>query len=89
MKHAHLSEITKQAIEKPQKFTQALLEKTEKIKNPSPRVDKIGRTLGTSMGVGLLLISVIQLMAGKLPWAIGTASVGGITILSNKISKIK
>lgn len=83
MKQDKLSEITKKAIETPLEFTQTLLEKTEKVRTPSPRVDKIGRTIGAYIGIGLLLTGAVQLFVGKLPWAIGTASVGGVAILSN------
>jgi hypothetical protein len=83
MKQDKLSEVTKKAIETPIEFTQTLLEKTEKVRTPSPRVDKIGRTIGFYIGVGLLLTGAVQLVVGKIPWAIGTASAGGITIISN------
>lgn len=83
MKPDKLSEITRKAIETPLEFTQTLLEKTEKVRTPSPRVNKIGQTIGTYIGIGLLLAGTVQLFVGILPWAIGTASVGGVTILSN------
>ncbi len=85
MKQDKLSEITRKAIETPLEFTQILLEKTEKVRTPSPRVDKIGRTIGTYIGIGLLLTGAVHLFVGKLPWAIGTASAGGVTIISNLI----
>lgn len=85
MKQNSLSEVTRKAIETPLGFTQTLLEKTEKVRIPSPRVDKIGRTIGAFMGIGLLLTGAAQLFVGKIPWAIGTATAGGVTILSNLI----
>jgi hypothetical protein len=85
MKQDKLSEVTRKAIETPFEFTQRLLEKTEKVRTPSPRVDKIGRTIGAYIGIGLLLTGAVQLFVGKIPWAIGIASAGGVTIISNLI----
>jgi hypothetical protein len=85
MKQNKLTEVTRKAIETPLEFTQILLEKTEKVRTPSPRVDKIGRTIGAYIGIGLLLAGAVQLFVGKIPWAIGTASAGGVTIISNLI----
>lgn len=85
MKQAKLSEATRKAIEIPLEFTQTLLEKTEKVKMPSSKIDKIGRTIGACIGIGLLLTAAVQLFAGNIPWAIGTASIGGATIISNLI----
>ena len=89
MKQDKLSEVTRKAIETPLEFTQTLLEKTEKVRTPSPRVDKIGRTIGACIGIGLLLTGAVQLFVGKIPWGIGTASAGGVTILSNLIYSYK
>lgn len=85
MKQDKLSEVTRKAIETPLEFTQTLLEKTEKVRTPSPRVDKIGRTIGAYIGIGLLLTGAVELFVGKIPWAIGTASAGAVTIISNLI----
>lgn len=85
MKQTKLSEVTRKAIEIPLEFTQTLLEKTEKVRTPSRKVDKIGRTIGACIGIGLLLTGVVQLFVGNIPWAIGTASIGGVTIISNLI----
>lgn len=85
MKQDKISEVTRRAIEIPLEYTQTLLEKTEKVRTPSPRVDKIGRTIGAYIGIGLLLTGAVQLYVGKIPWAIGTASAGGVTIISNLI----
>lgn len=85
MKQDKLSETTKRAVEIPLEFTQTVLEKTKKVRTPSLKVDKIGRTIGTGISIGLLLIGVIQLVVGKLPWAIGTSFAGIITIISNLI----
>ncbi|WMJ86834.1 hypothetical protein [Anaerocolumna sp. MB42-C2] len=89
MKQDKLFKVTRKAIERPLEFTQTLLEKTEKVRTPSPRVDKIGRTIGAYIGIGLLLTGAFQLFVGKIPWAIGTASAGGVTILSNLIYPLK
>jgi hypothetical protein len=87
MKQDKLSEVTRKVIEIPLEFTQTLLEKTEKVRTPSPRVDKIGRTIGTYIGIGLLLTGAVQLFVGKISWAIGTSSAGGVTIISNLICR--
>lgn len=86
MKQDRSAEITKKAIEIPMKFTKTLLENTEKVRIPSVKVDKIGRTVGVCIGIGLLLTGGVQLFVGRLPWAIGTASAGGITVVSNLIN---
>ncbi|SHM51818.1 hypothetical protein SAMN02746066_02246 [Anaerosporobacter mobilis DSM 15930] len=85
MKQDRISEITRKAIEVPMGFTQSLMEKTEKVKTPSPRVDKIGRSIGACVGVLLLLTGGAGLLVGKSSWAIGSLSVGAVTILSNFI----
>lgn len=85
MKQDRISEITKKAIEVPMVFTQSLMEKTERVKTPSPRVDKIGRSIGACAGVLLLLAGGVGLIIGKSSWAIGSLSIGAVTILSNII----
>lgn len=85
MKQDRISEITRKAIEVPMGFTQSLMEKTERVKTPSPRVDKIGRSIGACAGVLLLLAGGVGLIIGKSSWAIGSLSVGAVTIMSNII----
>lgn len=85
MKQDRISEITRKAIEVPMEFTQSLMEKTERVKTPSPRVDKIGRSIGACAGVLLLLAGGVGLIIGKSSWAIGSLSVGAVTIMSNII----
>lgn len=85
MKQDRISEITRKAIEVPMGFTQSLMEKTERVKRPSPRVNKIGRSIGACAGVLLLLAGGVGLIIGKSSWAIGSLSVGAVTILSNII----
>lgn len=41
MKQDRISKITRKAIEAPMGFTQSLMEKTERVKTPSPRVDMV------------------------------------------------
>lgn len=83
MKQDRISEITRKAIDVPKEITQSLMEKTERIKRPSPRVDKIGRFIGTCVGVVLLLMGSVELLFGESSWAIGTLFIGTLTILSN------
>ncbi|MDD3795400.1 MAG: hypothetical protein PHE06_05390 [Lachnospiraceae bacterium] len=85
MKQDRISEITRKAIEVPMGFTQSLMEKTERVKKPSPRVDKIGRSIGACAGAVLLLTGGARLLLGKSSWAIGALSIGAVTILSNII----
>lgn len=85
MKQDRISKITKKAIEVPMEFTQSVMEKTERVKNPSPRVDKIGRSIGACAGAVLLLTGSAGLLFGKSMWAVGTLSVGAVTVISNII----
>lgn len=83
MKQEKLSKATKKAMELPLEFTQTILEKTKKVRTPSPKADKLGRTIGVGIGAVLILAGAVWLFIGKLPLAIGTAAAGGVTILSN------
>lgn len=83
MKQDRISEITRKAIEGPMEFTKSLMEKTERVKTPSPRVDRIGRSIGACVGVVLLLAGSAGLLFGKASWSIGALSVGTVTIWSN------
>lgn len=85
MKQDRISKITRKAIEVPMEFTQSLMEKTERVKTPTPRVDKIGRSIGACVGVVLLLTGSAGLLLGKSSWAIGALSIGTVTVLSNFI----
>lgn len=85
MKQDRISEITRKAIEKPMKFTQLFMEKTERVKTPSARVERIGRSIGACTGVILLFTGGVGLIIGKSTWAIGSLSVGVVTMLSNII----
>lgn len=85
MKQDRISEITRKAIEVPMEFTHSLMEKTERVKTPSPRVNQIGRSIGICAGVLLLLAGGVGLIVSKSSWAIGSLSVGAVTILSNII----
>ena len=85
MKQDKISEITRKAIEVPMEFTQSLMEKAERVKTPSPKVDKIGRAIGACTGAVLLLTGSAGLLFGKTLWAIGALSAGAVTILSNII----
>lgn len=47
------------------------------------KIDKIGTIIGSCIGVGLLLIGIIQIFMGKPLWALGTIAVGTTIIISN------
>lgn len=90
MKQDNRFEATKKATEAPLEFTNSVLESThsvieqsKKLRTPSPKVAKIGTTIGGCVGGGLLLTGAIQLFTGKPLWALGTASAGVATIISN------
>lgn len=85
MKQDKICEITRKAIEVPMEFTQLLMEKTERVKTPSPKADKIGRSIGACAGVALLLAGSAGLLLGKALWAAGTVLIGAVTLLSNII----
>lgn len=85
MKQDRISEITKKAVEVPMEYSQSLMEKTERAKTPSPRADKIGRSIGACAGTVLLLAGSAGLLFGKSSWAIGALSIGTVTIISNII----
>lgn len=70
-------------------LTQSLLEKTERVKTLSTRVDKIGRSIGTCVGGVLFLVGSVGLLFAKSSWAIGALSIGTITMLSNIICFVK
>lgn len=86
MNQDKLYEATKKAIDKPLEFTQTLLDRTEKARTPSERVDKAGKKIGACIGCCLLLTGVVQMIAGNSLWGIGTAAAGGTTLLSHFIS---
>lgn len=85
MKQDRVSEITRKAIEIPLEFTQSFMEKTQNVRTPSPKVDKIGRSIGVCAGVVLLLMGGVQLLTGKPSWAIDAWFIGAVTIISNII----
>lgn len=85
MKQDRISEITRKAIEVPMEFTKSFMETTERVKTPSKRVNKIGRSIGVCAGVVLLLTGGAGLLFGKSSFTIGALTIGTVTILSNII----
>lgn len=85
MKQDKIFEATRKATEIPLEFTYSVVEQSQKLRTPSPNVAKIGTAIGGSVGVGLLLTGAIQLFTGRSLWALGTASAGVVTVISNLI----
>ena len=85
MKQDKIFEATRKATEAPIEFTHSVIEQSKKLRTPSPAVSKIGTTIGGSVGGGFVLMGAIQLFTGRPLWALGTASAGVVTILSNLI----
>lgn len=89
MKQDKISEVTRKAIERPLELTNLIMEKTEKVRNPSPKVNKIGRTIGVGMSAILIIAGGVQLVIGRPYWAIGTLSTGMVTFISNVVVQNK
>lgn len=85
MNQDKIFEVTKKATEAPLAFTRSVIKQSENLRHPSPKVAKIGTIVGSSVGAALLFTGVVQLLIGKSLWAVGSLSVGAITILSNFI----
>jgi hypothetical protein len=85
MKQEKIFEATKKMTEVPLEFTHSVIEKSNKLRNPSPAVAKIGTTIGGCIGIGLLITGTVQLFTGKFSWALGTITAGTTTIISNRI----
>lgn len=85
MKQDKVFEATRKATELPLEFTRSVMEQSKKLRTPSSAVAKIGTTIGGCVGGGLLLTGAVQLFTGRPLWALGTASAGAVTIISNLI----
>ncbi len=83
MKQDKIFEATRKAVETPLIFTNSVREKTKSLRDPSPKIDRLGTALGSCVGVGLVLTGVIQGSSGKPLWALGTMAAGAVTIISN------
>lgn len=85
MNQDKIFEKTKKATEKGNQITKKMIDKSKELSSPSDKADKIGTTIGSIAGVGLLLGGTLQLIMGKSTWAIGTISLGAISLISNRI----
>lgn len=85
MNQKKLFETTRNATDQSLKFTNSMIEKSKKLRTPSPKVDKIGTTVGSCIGAGLLLSGVIAIFMFRQFWAIGLLIVGTVTLVSNYI----
>lgn len=83
MNQNKLFETTKNATNKSLNFTNSVIEKSKKFRTPTPKVDKIGTTVGSYIGAGLLLSGIIAILTVRQYWAISLLIVGAITLVSN------
>lgn len=89
MKQDNVFEATRKATQIPLKFTQSVIEQSKKLRNPSPKVDKIGTAIGSCVGAALLFTGTAQVFSGKSLWALGTITAGAVTIIFNHYHKKK
>lgn len=89
MNQNKLFETTKKATNRFLNFTNSMIEKSKKFRTPSPKVDKIGTTVGSCIGAGLLLSGFIAMFTVRQFWAIGLLIVGVITLVSNFIYRCR
>lgn len=85
MNQDKIFEKTKNATEMGNHITKKMIDKSIELSSPSDKADKIGTTIGSIASVGLLLGGGLQLIIGKSTWAIGTISLGAISLISNRI----
>lgn len=62
-----------------------MVEQAKGLRHPSSKVNKIGATIGISLGAVLFFTGGAQLLIGKSWWEICSCSVGTLTIMSNFI----
>lgn len=84
MKQNQILENTKKMTDRSLELTQSVIEKSKKLRTPSPKIDKIGTTIGYVASTSLLIGRVIQIIVGKPTWALGSLSAGAIALLSNR-----
>lgn len=89
MNQNKLFETTKNATDKSLNFTNSMIKKSKEFRTPSPKVDKIGTTVGSCIGLGLLLSGIIAMLTVRQSWAIGLLIVGAITLVSNFIHRCR
>jgi hypothetical protein len=80
----------KELIDATKKFSEDCLKKSTKTVNtlthPTPKVNKIGSTIGSGVGVGLILGGTTVLLLGKGMLGLGSMAAGAVTIISNTIN---
>lgn len=76
---------TQKATDKTFEITRLVIEKSENLRTPPPKLDKIGTTIGFCVGMVLCVVGMMQMFIGKPQWAIGSFIAGGVTIISNYI----
>lgn len=85
MKQSKISLITKRLVEEPLEFTNKVLEHSEQVKHPSPKLNKIGSTIGIIVGFCILATGICWFFYGKPLWGISGIILGPISILTNWI----
>lgn len=85
MNQDKIFEATKKVKETPLEFTRSIIEQSKGLRHPSSKINKIGATIGISLGAVLFFTGGAQLLIGKSSWAISSCSVGALTIMSNFI----
>ncbi|MDO4273265.1 MAG: hypothetical protein Q4D16_06330 [Eubacteriales bacterium] len=73
------------ATEKIMSSTRSVIEKSKKLRKPSSRVDKIGTAVSGLASISLIVVAIVQLFGEKPLWAVGTLSVGAVSLVSNRI----
>ena len=62
MKQNQILENTKKMTDRSLELTQSVIEKSKKLRTPSPKIDKIGTTIGYVASTSLLIGGVIQII---------------------------
>ncbi len=86
MREERLFESTGKVTKASLDLRKAMIERSKQLRNPSPKVNKIGSTIGVVAGVILLIIGIVHVMTGNLLWALGAGTAGVTTVVSNAIN---
>lgn len=86
MREERLFESTGKVTKASLDLRKAMIERSKQLRHPSPKVNKIGSTIGVVAGVILLIIGIVHVMTGNLLWALGAGTAGVTTVVSNAIN---
>lgn len=87
MNQEKILKASQKAVRQPLEFTCSVIEKSKKLRNPSPKIAKAGRAAGLMAGAGLLVWGICCLLTGKLFYGASALFAGTAPIISNIISK--